>query len=322
MLTAARSIKVDGVEIAKTPAVVPSFSSKGFIDVADIVETLSETITDCALFSAYDIAHGHIKSIPTYPAYLILDSGGYETSKDSELSDTRMYNYVETPWSSAQLEQVLDKWGARQPTIAVSFDHPSQRMSVKEQVERARELFKGRKFGRELLIKPHSRDAKRIDLSEVLGSVYDYRDFDVLGFTEKELGYSIFDRMVKIAQIRTRLTEVGISIPIHIFGSLDTVSTPLYFLAGADIFDGLTWLRYSYEDGRAVYQKNAAALKYGIRINDQDIDPKIWADNYQSIVNMELAMRRYLKEKSFASFKEHASFFETSIQEVHAKLED
>lgn len=320
MLTAVRDITIGGSLVAQTPTVVPSFSSKGFPDVAHILEVLSQTITECALISAYDIAHGHIGPIPINPSYLILDSGGYECSGDSELSDTRMNNYKESPWEIEQLNKVLDDWESPQPTLAVSYDHPKHRISVKHQIERARDLFQSRKFGKEILIKPSSTQSARINVDEVLDSIYDLREFDVIGFTEKELGYSIFDRMTKIAKIRKRLGDAGLNIPIHIFGSLDTVSTPLYFFSGADIFDGLTWLRYSYIDGQAIYQKNAAALKYGIRINDQDIDPKVWFDNYQEIINLEYAMKRYIKENSFAAFKEHAGFFERSVHELHAKL--
>lgn len=320
MLTAARAITIGGAIVAHTPAVIPSFSSKGFPEVEKIIETLSETITDTALVSAYDIFNGHVKRIPSFPSYLILDSGGYECSKDMELSDTRMNNYDDKPWSYEKLTEVWDQWSAPQPTLAVSYDHPKQRLPIKEQILRARKQFDGRKFGREVLLKPSSIDAARINIDEILENIYDLHGFDVIGFTEKELGYSIFDRMTKIARVRKGLEHIGLNTPIHIFGSLDTVSTPLYFLAGADIFDGLTWLRYCYVNGQAVYQKNAAALKYGIRINDQDVDPKIWSDNYQEIINLEYAMKRYIKEKNFSSFKGHGDFFEQCLNELHAKI--
>lgn len=68
------------------------------------------------------------------------------------------------------------------------------------------------------------------------------------------------------------------------------------------MFDGLTWLRYSYSDGQAVYQKNAAAMKFGIHINDDDIDPRVWFDNYQVIVDLQFAMKRHLREGTFEAF--------------------
>ena len=55
--------------------------------------------------------------------------------------------------------------------------------------------------------------------------------------------------MKNIAQIRRALDGVGLDTPLHVFGSLDTVTTPMYFMAGADIFDGLTWLRFAFYNG-------------------------------------------------------------------------
>lgn len=321
MLTAVREIKVNGTVVAKTPVLVPSFSSKGFPEVAKIIEALSQTITDSTLISAYDVRHGYIQNIPTFPSYFFLDSGGYECSKDTELSDTRMNNYLEVPWSVQDLSAVLDAWTAPQPTIAVSYDHPKHRDTFANQIARAKELFDGRSFGREILLKPISSAAERIDLKSVLSCVRDLHSFDVIGFTEKELGFSLFDRMKKIVEIRRALTNVGLQTPIHIFGSLDTVSTPLYFLAGADIFDGLTWLRYAYIGEQAVYGKNASAIKHGIRINDKDIDPRIWAENYQAIANLQISMKRYIKEGDYAVFGPTLGpFFETTLKELSADV--
>ena len=320
MLATKRDININGVTVAQTPAIVPSFSSKGFPEVAKIIESLSSIITESALVSAYDLSHGFIETPPHYPEYLILDSGGYECGKDMELSDIRSNNYEPAEWALDLLKVQLDKWSAPQPTLAVSYDHPKQRVSLNDQIARARELFENRNFGRELLIKPISNTSSRIDISEVLSHIYEFRDFDVIGFTEKELGFSIFDRMKKIAKVRMAMENAGIKIPIHIFGSLDTISTPLYFIAGADIFDGLTWLRYSYSNGEAVYQKNAAALKYGIHINDDDIDPKVWFDNYQAMVDLQFSMKRYLKEQTFEPFGRHAEFFKQAYGKLQAEI--
>jgi len=87
MLAAARELRINGEWIAPTPSIVPSFSSKGFPEVGKIVEALSSVITDSLLVSAYDISYGHLAKAPQFAEYLILDSGGYECSKDMELSD-------------------------------------------------------------------------------------------------------------------------------------------------------------------------------------------------------------------------------------------
>lgn len=321
MLTKVRDLRIGGNTIARTPAIIPSFSSKGFPEVEKIVESLSQVITESALVSAYDFSYKFLATPPSYPEYLILDSGGYECSKDMELSDTRSNNYHETEWSLGRLVAVLDSWSAPQPTFAVSYDHPRERIPLADQLARARDLFSARSFGRELLIKPPAETHIRVDIDSVIENIDALGDFDIIGFTEAELGYSIFDRMRKIAQVRRALDAAGIDSPIHIFGSLDTISTPLYFLSGADVFDGLTWLRYCYLEGQAVYGKNAAAIKYGIRINDADIDPRIWFDNYQEIVNLQFAMKRYLRESTFKAFGKIGPFLEKWHKELLASFQ-
>jgi hypothetical protein len=328
MLSAHREVKVAGRKVAETPMLVPSFSSKGFPDVDNIVKVLAPSITDSALFSAFDIHHNLIKEVPDIPELLILDSGGYETSTHTELSDTRMYNYSEIAWTVDELRSVLDNWTAEQPTLAVSFDHSSQAYDLKVQIDNARQLFAGRKFGRELLIKPEPAKRKgqmegtrrsRVDIANVVAHIHELRDFDVIGFTEKELGYSIFDRMCNIKKVREALTHIGLSTPIHIFGSLDTISTPLYFLSGADIFDGLTWLRYGYATGLSIYTRNAAVVKYGnLRMNDDDIDGHIWYDNYQAMLDLEYSLRRHVAEGTFECFGQHGPMFEKAHKELLA----
>ena len=48
--------------------------------------------------------------------------------------------------------------------------------------------------------------------------------------------------------------------PIHVWGGLDPISTPLYFFAGADIFDGVSWLRYAYYNGVAICSESHCVL--------------------------------------------------------------
>jgi hypothetical protein len=226
MLAAAREVRVNGRVIAKTPLVVPSFSSKGFSEVAGIIDALSETITEAMLISAYDIGKEIITTIPSFPEFFILDSGGYECAEDSDISDNNMNHYREMPWTQDDLRKVLDSWSAPQPTIAVSYDHPKHRCSLPDQIARAKDLFNGRVLGCEFLIKPNP-NYKLVRLKDVKACIGELQHFDIIGFTEKELGSCIFDRMKTIARIRTALNGIGLETPIHVFGSLDPISTPL-----------------------------------------------------------------------------------------------
>jgi hypothetical protein len=99
-----------------------------------------------------------------------------------------------------------------------------------------------------------------------------------------------------------------------VFGSLDTVTTPMYFLAGADIFDGLTWLRFAFHAGNTVYKHNFGALKYGVGTKAHMIDAHCWHDNYYYLREMELEMRRYLSSGDISEFKYHAELFRTALR--------
>ena len=63
-----------------------------------------------------------------------------------------------------------------------------------------------------------------------------------------------------IYQLRRLLDHAGVESPIHVFGELDPLYTPLYFAAGGEMFDGLGWLRYTYREGVAVHRDATAIL--------------------------------------------------------------
>jgi hypothetical protein len=109
-----------------------------------------------------------------------------------------------------------------------------------------------------MLLKPHSGVFHNIaDLSAGRGEL---EPFDVIGVTETELGDSLLDRARAIREMRETLDDGGIDAPIHVFGVLDPLLVAFYFMAGAELFDGLTWIRYGTKGGLAVYRDSAAVL--------------------------------------------------------------
>ncbi|MHB1709740.1 MAG: hypothetical protein ACYCT2_09745 [Thermoplasmataceae archaeon] len=140
------------------------------------------------------------------------------------------------------------------------------------------------------------------------------RTFDILGVTEKELGSNIYQRMNNIAKIRKTLDKVGLKIPIHIFGSMDTITTPLYFLAGADIFDGLAWLRFIFEGGNTMYTFSSGPKSFGITENVKNIWIRSVYQNYNYMQDLKLQMEKYARTSEFNSFKNNAEFFRQSYE--------
>lgn len=315
MLAKRRALKLNGQEIERTPLLIPSFSSKGFPDVDNIIKYSSELIDGVTLVSAYDLHYGNIHPPFDAPSLIFLDSGGYEASKDTELSDFGDKEHEPKCWSQAMHEAQLANWKPSVPSVLISYDHPKERLPIKAQIERAKRMAPDREgFLRELLLKPEKSTQSLLQIQDIISNVHALAEFDIVGVTEKEVGNSIFERMKNLALLRRALDKAGLETPIHVFGSLDTVTTPMYFLAGADIFDGLTWLRFAFHEGNTLYKHNYGALKFGVATKAHVIDGRCWNDNYYYMKKMELEMRRYLNVNDFSVFSYHGDLFQRALQ--------
>jgi hypothetical protein len=305
---------LNATSVQRTPLLVPSFSSK-VPEVAKTLRATEEVIEASILVSAYDIYHKLIAPPFDFASLIFLDSGGYEASKDSDLSDIGEFEYEPREWSIDAHESVLANWAATVPTVMISYDHPNERLSTGDQIARARAMAPG-KIGvlREILLKPEKETHRFLKVEALHDHVHDLAAFDIIGVTEKEIGHSILDRMKNIARLRMELTNAGLDKPIHVFGSLDTITTPLYFLAGADIFDGLTWLRFAYYDGYTMYKYNFGALDLGISAKSDIIDVRSWFHNYRYLAELELDMSRFLRTGDFECFGRHAELFRRAIE--------
>jgi hypothetical protein len=129
------------------------------------------------------------------------------------------------------------------------------------QIERAQLFFAQHpSYSQDLLIKPE-RAGRSLEVGGLSpNTLARLKGFDLLGFTEKDLGDSVLDKLRTLARLRDALDGAGVDAPIHLFGSLDPVMTPLYHAAGAEIFDGLTWLRYGYHWEVAMYRDDVPIL--------------------------------------------------------------
>jgi hypothetical protein len=316
MLAKRRSLLLKGTEIERTPLLVPSFSSKGFPEVAGMIKMAEEFIEGPMLISAYDLHHKHIAPPFVAPALIFLDSGGYEAGKDTELSDLAEQEQTPQQWTPEDHRAILQSWESEVPTIVISYDHPEHRISFAEQIDRARALPIKENSLREILLKPETAAQRFLSMDHIIPLVHQLAQFDLIGITEKEIGSSILERMKNVARLRMALDQAGLDTPIHVFGSLDTLSTPLYFVVGADVFDGLTWLRFGYREGQTLYRQNFGALALGVNTKTHMIDAQCWVRNLQYLKGMEFEMRRFLKEHDFRAFKYHQGLIEQSFQNV------
>lgn len=256
-----------------SPLLIPSVSSKGF----PLVDGLSEAgavlplvmgeLDAAVLISAYDIHHRLVpdadrlyegdltQSLYGSVPLLVVDSGGYELSSTFEAGDPQRTPYRPTAFSRVEFEAVVDRLPAGQGLLVVTYDEPDPaRPGYASQFAAARDFADAHPDLRvNWLVKP-AADENRVVPQELLGDSLELDAFAVLGVTEKELGDSIVDRIVCLSELRRLLDDAGChSLPIHVFGALGPALTSLYFMAGAELFDGLSWLRYAYYEDLSVH---------------------------------------------------------------------
>lgn len=271
--------------IVQTPVLVPSLSSKGFAPVeideravpapAAYLELLGTALTEALLISSFDIHHKQLErdglvanfSASPYarPGLLIVDSGWYEARLWADVGEPYEDARQARPWSYEDFEGVVESLDSEMSAALVNWDaeHASKgQPSYDEQIARAQEFFeKHSRFRSDFLLKPE-RMSKWHHFNQLVPHVARLKAFDIIGVTEKELGDTITDRLVSLAYLRRAMDDARVRQPIHVFGGLDPLYTPLYFAAGAEIFDGLSWLRYAYsDDGLAVYREAEILMK-------------------------------------------------------------
>lgn len=209
MLAAKRKV-VRGDNTFRTPATIPSFSSKGFSDVKKIIDISKEYLSGEVLISAYDIMHHKIKpKTLTFADPLFVDSGGYEVSADLDLSDQRKFTYEVKPkqWSVADYRKAVEMVPTNRPVVLVSYDNPNCRQSLENQLRRAKRFFTDHSWAiSNFLIKaePHRKNEYQksfVNIEKVIAHISKLTEFDILAFTEKELGPSLLQRMEAIAKV-------------------------------------------------------------------------------------------------------------------------
>lgn len=249
-----RSIAQFGVE---TPLLVPSFSSRGFHEVASLYRELRNDLYGVSLVSAFDMSTQRIDNdLADIADLILLDSGVYETKPFAVAADGYHPEPAHGTWDR---DAYRDYLRAVQPTatvLAVSFDHYGP---IERQIELAVEDFaQAPSAASDFLVKPISNELL-LESREIAAHAGALARFGVLGFTERELGNSLLDRCRALIALRTALNEAGTDTPIHVFGTITPGAVLSYFFCGADIFDGLNWLRFVY-DGAALRPISEAAL--------------------------------------------------------------
>lgn len=250
------------------PLLVPSFSSKGnlFIpnregqyvsDNYELLQALGVRISKTYLISAYDIYYGFMPQEPEdwpYTEYLFVDSGGYEINDSFDLSERNRFNYRVFPWDYSKMESVYER-----VVSCPKFENTNIILSVfdgygtfEQQLQSAINLKNRFQTAfANFIIKMN------FPVSDLLRGLECNRErldmFSILGFTEKELGCTLKERLLNLVSIRQQLADCGWHGHIHIFGGLEPNLVKLFYCAGADIFDGLSWQRIRYQNNSTLF---------------------------------------------------------------------
>jgi hypothetical protein len=245
---------------------------------------------------------------------IIVDSGGYETLVDEE-GKLRGGNtdHASFPWSPSLHAETLATIDVTIPVVAVSYDRPE--LVIGDQIVAAL-AAKDSRLGSGFLLKP--RNGERLTIESIAGHAAMLGHFDIVGVTEKEAGMTFFERLTFVARLRVLLDLNGVNKPVHVFGGLDPFMTPLYFLAGADIVDGLTWLRMAFTDAGARYLPAYAALT-DPTAPLEEIEWRIRRTNFSRLVDMQTAIRRFLHSGDY-NMLTRSSELSAAIKKLHCQL--
>lgn len=286
-----------------TPIVIPSFSSRGFPCIGSIHNDIKRYLGKSSLVSAYDIHYGNISQDDIYASdILFIDSGGYEAKPVADFTESYIDGRLSSGWSTEYYEVVLEKLQPLSPLVIVNYDY-SVPQPISDQVDLAKILFqKHPNYATDFLYKPEIEGVNLINLDALINNFQLIGSFSILGITEKELGDSLLERCRNLLQIRTALLEVGLETPIHIFGCLDPAVMIAYFLCGADIFDGLAWLRYTFDHGFVTYHSTATMMREQWCIPENDLLITRWISNLEYLEVLTRGMKRFCKTISIKEF--------------------
>lgn len=338
------------------PLLVPAFSSKGFplrkkreddhhyTEVVYDLAAFGQRPSNAALVSAYDLHFQHFDDAPDLPPgsgpqdYLrntrlaFIDSGGYELICDFDRTEFKTFAYgPKEGFGLTQYKEVLQSLLALEeplPLAIANFDRDSIGKPIGDQITAARELFYD--FPGPLtdfILKPWTPNGEKVDPTKMTDDDFaNMGGFDIVGIAEKELGRDPLARLRTVARFRKRLNDAGVAAPIHIWGGLDPVMTPLYFFAGAEIFDGVSWLRYAFRDGVAINRESHSILSEAMGVNTTSNENNAYAGitNLRFLDNLAASLQRWVDVEgtSFDMFEPGvANHFEKSYNTMITRIE-
>ena len=104
--------------------------------------------------------------------------------------------------------------------------------------------------------------------------------------------------------LRDLLNDVSMDTPIHVFGAINPSEVLTYFFCGADIFDGLNWLRLAFRAHGSIPIDEAVMEDLKWNLTDQDLLTSEWTSNLGFLYRLQEAMQRYATNGDLESLVE------------------
>ena len=245
----ARRREIGKVQV-ETPLIVPSFSSRGFSKVSEMWKQFRYRLNGAALGSLFDMAEGLVPISMTDNVNLaVFDSGLYETRDIPTNGGGCHAPPSGAIWTRSRYHKTLIDIDKTANSVLVNYDHLG---NLKEQIALASEDFSlVPSAAADFLIKPEP-DSMLVNVAKLSTHAQDLGQFDVIGITAREMGDSLLKRCSAIVTLRDTLDDAGLDLPIHVFGAITPYEVLAYFFCGADVFDGLNWLRLAFRDHTSI----------------------------------------------------------------------
>ena len=279
----AQSRRIEKVGVA-TPLLVPSFSSCGFPSVAEIYGEMKDKLYGVCLVSAPDLASGCIPRDGDPPVNVqVVDSGTYEARKQASLGGG-------VPWTRECYLEIVAGLDSDSNTILVNYDGYKP---LAVQIARAADDFsRAPHAAGDFLVKPEA-PARLVNVARLARYTEELRHFDVIGITAREAGDNLIQRCRTVVTLRDVLGDGNPHLPIHVFGAITPMEAMAYFLCGADVFDGLDWLRFAFCEPGPMAIEATAFEGMNPNLSDFELHAAAWTSNLGTLYRLQTSLQRY-----------------------------
>ena len=286
----AQSRNVSKLDIG-TPLIAPSFSSRGFPNVTQLWDELKHNLNGVCLISAYDLATGYLPFSAVMDAGLIiLDSGNYEVQG----SENEQSRHSDLSWTREAYHETVMRIDTAANIVFVNFD---QVVDMETQVKSGLADFSAfSTAASDFLVKPEATD-QLTNVSKFSRYLTEMTDVSIIGIAAKEAGDSLLEKCRSVVVLRNYLRGAGLETPIHIFGAVTPYEVLAYFFCGADVFDGLNWLRLAYRPHGAITFEEAALQDENWKLSIDNLRVVEWIANLNFLWQLQQALHCYCDKR-------------------------